>query len=114
VEVPASREGAAGLARRAGRLHSLRHYSATELIAAGTDVRTVAGRLGHGSGGATTQRFTPPGSMRRVSGPRLPPDLFRERGEGQHVGPGGVEVGRDRGELAGQGVGSHRPGTGPV
>lgn len=27
---------------------------ATELIAAGVDVRTVAGRLGHGSGGATT------------------------------------------------------------
>jgi integrase len=37
-------------------LHSLRHYSATELIAAGTDVRTVAGRLGHGGGGATTLR----------------------------------------------------------
>jgi integrase len=36
------------------RLHSLRHYSATELVAAGVDVRTVAGRLGHGSGGATT------------------------------------------------------------
>jgi hypothetical protein len=35
-------------------MHSLRHYSATELIAAGVDVRTVAGRLGHGSGGATT------------------------------------------------------------
>ncbi|MFI6239295.1 tyrosine-type recombinase/integrase [Micromonospora sp. NPDC050795] len=26
-------------------LHALRHYSATELIAAGVDVRTVAGRL---------------------------------------------------------------------
>jgi integrase len=39
---------------RSTRLHSLRHYSATELIAAGVDVRTVAGRLGHGSGGATT------------------------------------------------------------
>jgi hypothetical protein len=32
----------------------LRHYSATELVAAGVDIRTVAGRLGHGSGGATT------------------------------------------------------------
>ncbi|MFD1528073.1 site-specific integrase [Pseudonocardia aurantiaca] len=32
-------------------LHNLRHYSATELIAAGVDVRTVAGRLGHGGGG---------------------------------------------------------------
>ncbi|MGH3533502.1 MAG: tyrosine-type recombinase/integrase [Pseudonocardiaceae bacterium] len=37
-------------------LHALRHYSATELIAAGVDVRTVAGRLGHGGGGATTLR----------------------------------------------------------
>ena len=35
-------------------LRSLRHYSATELVAAGVDLRTVAGRLGHGSGGATT------------------------------------------------------------
>lgn len=35
-------------------IHQLRHYSATELIAAGTDVRTVAGRLGHGGGGTTT------------------------------------------------------------
>jgi integrase len=37
-------------------LKSLRHYSATELISAGVDVRTVAGRLGHGGGGATTLR----------------------------------------------------------
>lgn len=37
-------------------LHALRHYSATELIAAGVDVRTVAGQLGHGGGGATTLR----------------------------------------------------------
>lgn len=48
--------------RMAGRLgidthlHNLRHYSATELIAAGVDVRTVAGRLGHGGGGTTTLR----------------------------------------------------------
>lgn len=37
-------------------LHALRHYSATELIAAGVDVRTVAGRLGHSGGGTTTLR----------------------------------------------------------
>jgi integrase len=37
-------------------LHSLRHYSATELLTAGVDLRTVAGRLGHGGGGATTLR----------------------------------------------------------
>ncbi|WP_234027796.1 tyrosine-type recombinase/integrase [Pseudonocardia dioxanivorans] len=37
-------------------LHCLRHYSATELIAAGVDIRTVAGRLGHSGGGVTTLR----------------------------------------------------------
>lgn len=36
-------------------LHELRHYSATELLAAGVDLRTVAGRLGH-AGGVTTLR----------------------------------------------------------
>jgi integrase len=47
------------LAERLGidtNLHKLRHYSATELIAAGVDVRTVAGRLGHSGGGTTTLR----------------------------------------------------------
>lgn len=47
------------LARRLGintTIHKLRHYSATELITAGVDIRTVAGRLGHGSGGVTTLR----------------------------------------------------------
>ncbi|MDN5854757.1 MAG: site-specific integrase, partial [Actinomycetia bacterium] len=37
-------------------LHKLRHYSATELILAGVDIRTVAGRLGHAGGGTTTLR----------------------------------------------------------
>ncbi|WP_026425759.1 tyrosine-type recombinase/integrase [Actinokineospora inagensis] len=37
-------------------IHELRHYSATELLTAGVDLRTVAGRLGHGGGGATTLR----------------------------------------------------------
>ena len=37
-------------------IHQLRHFSATELIAAGVDIRTVAGRLGHGGGGTTTLR----------------------------------------------------------
>ena len=48
------RRMAARLKLRSTRLHSLRHYSATELLAAGVDLRTVAGRLGHGSGGVTT------------------------------------------------------------
>jgi integrase len=34
-------------------IHKLRHYSATELIRAGVDIRTVAGRLGHAEGGTT-------------------------------------------------------------
>ena len=40
----------------ASHLHAVRHYSATELLTAGVDLRTVAGRLGHGGGGATTLR----------------------------------------------------------
>jgi len=36
-------------------LRKLRHYSATELITAGVDIRTVAGRLGHRD--ATTLRI---------------------------------------------------------
>ena len=49
----------ARMCRRLGwdmNLHQLRHYSATELITSGVDVRTVAGRLGHGGGGTTTLR----------------------------------------------------------
>ena len=34
-------------------LHKLRHHNAAELIAAGVDLRTVAGRLGYGARGST-------------------------------------------------------------
>jgi integrase len=51
------RRMATKLGLRSTRLHSLRHYAATELVAAGVDIRTVAGRLGHGSGGATTLKI---------------------------------------------------------
>jgi Phage integrase family len=37
-------------------LKELRHYSATQLLAAGTDLNTVAGRLGHAEG-STTLKF---------------------------------------------------------
>lgn len=46
-------------ARRVGvtsSLKELRHYSATQLLEAGTDLTTVAGRLGHAEG-STTLKF---------------------------------------------------------
>ncbi len=57
----------ASLTRRYGRLvaklgvdtvlKELRHYSATELLTAGVDLRTVAGRLGHGDGTTTMRHY---------------------------------------------------------
>ena len=38
-------------------LKELRHYSATELLTAGVDLRTVAGRLGHGDGTTTLRHY---------------------------------------------------------
>jgi integrase len=37
-------------------LKNLRHFNATQLLAAGVDLPTTAGRLGHSDGGATTLR----------------------------------------------------------
>jgi integrase len=52
-------------------LHALRHYNATELLRNGVDLTTVAGRLGHGGGGATTLRvyaaFVPESDKRAAS-----------------------------------------------
>lgn len=36
------------------RLHDLRHFGPSEMLAAGVDLSTVAGRLGHAGGGRTT------------------------------------------------------------
>jgi integrase len=52
--------GFARAARRAGvriRFHDLRHMSASLLIEAGTDVRTVAGRLGHADASTTLRIY---------------------------------------------------------
>jgi integrase len=51
------RKMAMRLRLRSTRLHALRHYSATELLAAGVDLRTVAGRLGHGDGITTLRTY---------------------------------------------------------
>ena len=49
------------VARRAGlraaRLHDLRHFAATRMLTAGIDVRTVAGRLGHGQPWTTLNTY---------------------------------------------------------
>ena len=47
-------------------LHALRHYAATELLIAGVDLRTVAGRLGHGDG-SITLHHTRHGSITPIS-----------------------------------------------
>ncbi|WP_298336758.1 site-specific integrase [Ferrimicrobium sp.] len=39
-------------------LHSLRHFSATQLVAAGVDIRTVAGRLGHAEASVTLKVYS--------------------------------------------------------
>ena len=39
-------------------LHSLRHFAATQLIGGGTDVRTVAGRLGHANANTTLKVYS--------------------------------------------------------
>ena len=38
-------------------IKALRHYTASQLLAGGIDLRNTAARLGHGSGDATTLRY---------------------------------------------------------
>ena len=49
------------------RLHDLRHFVASQLLSAGVDVRTVAGRLGHRKRCDNAQRLRP---FPRTVGPR--------------------------------------------
>jgi integrase len=99
------------LAKRLGlssTLHDLRHFSATQLLAAGVDLRTVAGRLGHGGGGATTLRvyaaFVADADRRaaallgtqlpRPGSAQLPSSPAERRPEGEHGVAGGLEGAR--------------------
>jgi integrase len=71
------------------RLHDLRHFTATQLIGAGVDVRTVAERLGHSDASLTLRVYshairerdrTAAEIMGRVLGPsRRPPSLEAAR-----------------------------------
>lgn len=47
-----------GLGLPGVRLHDLRHFTATQLIGAGVDVRTVAGRLGHSDASVTLRVYS--------------------------------------------------------
>lgn len=47
-----------GLGFKDVRLHDLRHFTATQLIGAGVDVRTVAGRLGHSDPSLTLRVYS--------------------------------------------------------
>jgi integrase len=70
------------------RLHDLRHYAATQLIAGGVDVRTVSGRIGHAGGGATTLKVYThfQAAPDRRAAELLEQTLRRPSGEG--MGPG--------------------------
>jgi len=39
-------------------LHGLRHFTATQLVAAGMDIRTVAGLLGHANASVTLEVYS--------------------------------------------------------
>jgi integrase len=59
VESGLATHKASDLATAAGvklNIKGLRHYTASQLLAARFDLRNTAARLGHGSGGATTLR----------------------------------------------------------
>ena len=71
------------MARAAGvktHLHEMRLFSATEMIAAGIDVRTAAGRLGHADASVTLRVYSH-ALEQRVSRPQ--PTMF---GDARHRG----------------------------
>ena len=81
-------------------LKELRHYSATQLLAAGTDLNTVAGRLGHAKGSTTLKfyaQFTRPADQAAAT--VIPSQLdglrkkerLRELYRQQHMPPSGAD-----------------------
>lgn len=90
-------------ARRVGiasSLKELRHYSATQLLAAGTDLNTVAGRLGHAEG-STTLKFcaVTVHQARRSAGSRhnpVPAQRTPPKGTGPNLPPASIAFRRRR------------------
>jgi integrase len=72
-------------------IHALRHYSATELLTAGVDLRTVAGRLGHGGGGSTTLKVY---AAWVAASDRKAAELLRSRLPTRRRKPAAVDDGR--------------------
>jgi len=105
------------LCRRTGvdgvRLHDLRHYVATRLLASGVDVRTVAGRLGHRSPATTLNvyaHFVPSADAHAAD---VLADLLRRAPVADSGGPaagdaGGGAVARPASPDGAGGVGSGR------
>ena len=67
-------------------IHSLRHTNATLLIASGTDIRTIAGRLGHAQTSTTVNTYSHViQSANRVAADRLDAMLNLNEQQGSQV-----------------------------
>jgi integrase len=63
------------------RLHDLRHFTATQLIGAGVDVRTVAGRLGHSDPSVTLRVYSHALEERDRAAATIMGQMFDTRGQ---------------------------------
>jgi integrase len=64
---------------RAVRLHDLRHFTATQLIGANVDIRTVAGRLGHSDPSVTLRVYSHVIEERDQAAATVLGNLFRSK-----------------------------------
>lgn len=69
------------------RFHDLRHFSASQLIAAGVDVRTVAGRLGHANPSTTLSIYAHAFEARDVGAAQLLGGLLDGGAAGRRLQP---------------------------
>jgi integrase len=83
------------LGAEAGTLLSLRHFAATQLLAAGVDVRTVAGRLGHEQPSTTLNRYTEWLQARDQDAAETIGDILAPRPNGTSLAADGMAEGED-------------------